>query len=97
MFLFVGAFAVGEGLPPLNVESAPFFVAWFGLLAIWPWRLLGGLSVVVGMAAFLLVTATIPNLWFSLWMVPGLLSLAGWWIEHRGGRIGAGGRSLAAS
>ena len=83
MFLFVGAFVVGEGPPPITAKFAAFFVAWIGLIVLWRWKLVGGLMVVLGMATFLLATTTIPNFWFSVWMVPGCLSIVGWLIEIR--------------
>jgi len=86
MFLFVGAFVVGEGPPPLVGTFAGFFVSWIGLIALWRWKLVGGLMVVVGMAAFLLATSTVPNFWFMLWMVPGILAIASSWLDSRAER-----------
>ena len=83
MFLFVGAFVVGEGPPPFSAVSVLFLGSWIGLIVLWRWNLVGGLMVVLGMAAFLLATTTIPNFWFSVWTVPGLLSIAAWWLESR--------------
>ena len=87
---FVLLFLIGEGPPPLGrvpPHIASMFVAQviclIGFIAVWRWRLGGGIVSLVGIAAFHAVnyaaSGRFPGGWvFPLFFVPGLLAIVSW-------------------
>ena len=94
---FVLVMAIGEGFNPAKLNqrellmSVAFFVMWAGLWLGWRWEGLGGLLVVVGMAAFYALDyaftgfGQFPRGWlFPTFALPGILFLACWfWRKAR--------------
>ncbi len=90
---FVLLFLVGNGFDPhlLTSSTGPMFVALvttvIGMIVLLRSRLVGGLMVVGGMAAFYLVefaiSGSLPGGWvFPLCFVPGVLALVSWTLSR---------------
>lgn len=82
VFFFV-AFAVGMGLPPLNVGSVALVVMIGGFLLAWRHDWLGGVLSLLGIGSFYVWNFTaagnLPSGWvFPLCFIPGTLQLGAW-------------------
>lgn len=94
LLLLFAVFVIGEGLPPLTIQSAALGMALLGLVAAWFSDLAGGLLILGGMAAFYALnfsaTGRLPGGWvFPLMFVPGVLLLAGFAWRQLSDRHGA--------
>jgi len=91
--ILVLLFIVGEGFQPrqLTPSTGLMFVAIFtsviGMLVLWRSRLIGGLIVTGGMAAFYFTNFAISGQFLGGWVfplcfVPGVLALTSWAVSR---------------
>ena len=103
LVILIAVFLVGEGLPPVGripVSVGLMFLAQVislgGFVALWRWKLPGGLVSLAGIMAFYAVnyaaSGRFPGGWvFPLFFLPGLLAIVSWVVE----RVSFGGGQCA--